>query len=87
MDTKHVRLLRLIDEMEDGNIIYVDESCLYSLRITEGEKAVVVGKRTVKDVEVRLLPKFDQDGYIARVGKNLLDKLYLEYGEEVLIHT
>ncbi len=86
MDTKHVRVLRLNKETEDGKVIYVDNSCIYSLRVEVGDKITVVGKRTVKDVEVRLLPDCDQDGYIARIGKNLLEELYLEYGEEVLLH-
>ncbi len=87
MDTKHVRVLRLVDNMEDGKVIYVDSSCLYALRVNENAKVTVMGKRTVKDVIVKLLPKYDEDGYIARVGQALLDELYLEYGEEVLIHS
>lgn len=86
MDVKCVRVLRPYDKTDDTkNVLYVDEEARYSLMKQWGEKVMVKGRRDVKDVEIQPLKPMDQNGYIARAGQKLIDEMYIEYGEEIMI--
>lgn len=50
-----------------------------------GEKVFIKGRNDVRDVEIQPLKELDQNGFIARAGQQLIDELYIEYGEEVMI--
>lgn len=84
MDAKCVRVLRPYEEKKE-KAIYIDEDAKYSLMMEWGDKITVSGRYTVKEVEIKPLKPMDQEGFMARVGKELLDELYVEYGEEVML--
>jgi len=86
MDVKCVRVLRPYEgETAAEKTIYIDEDARYALNRKWGEKAIAQGRR---EVEVTLAPlkAIDQNGYIARAGQALIDALYIEYGEEIILH-
>lgn len=86
MDVKCVRVLRPYDdyESEDDLCLYVDEDARWALNRNWGERVEALGRRRA---EVRLKPlrAFDQQGFIARGDQKLIDALYIEYGEEILL--
>ena len=84
MDAKCVRVLRPYEEKKEKTI-YIDEDARYSLMAQWGDRVTVKGRRDVKDVEIQPLKPMDQEGFIARMGKELLDEVYVEYGEEVML--
>lgn len=86
MDVKCVRVLRPYeDQPGDDKTIYIDEEARYALNRKWGESAVAQGRREVT-VTLAPLKAMDQQGYIARAGQALLDALYIEYGEEIILH-
>ena len=86
MDVKCVRVLRPYeDEKADDKTIYIDEDARYALNRQWGESAVAQGRREVT-VTLAPLKAMDQEGYIARAGRALIDALYIEYGEEIILH-
>lgn len=84
MDAKVVRALRPYEEKKEKKI-YIDEDARYSLMVEWGDKITVSGRFAVKGVEVQPLKPMDQEGFVARLGKELLDEVYVEYGEEVML--
>lgn len=86
MDVKCVRVLRPYeDEKEDDTTIYIDEDARYALNKKWGESAVALGRNRVT-VTLAPLKAMDQQGYIARAGQSLIDALYIEYGEEIILY-
>jgi hypothetical protein len=86
MDVKCVRVLRTYEDAQDTKkVIYVDEAARYSLIKQWGETVIVRGRRDVKDVVIKPLQALDKDGFIDRASQALIDELYIEYGEEVLL--
>ncbi len=86
MDVKCVRVLRPYEDAQDEkNVIYVDEAARYALIKKWGDTVMVRGRRDVKNVQIKALKGLDQDGFIARAGEALIDELFIEYGEEVLL--
>ena len=86
MDVKCVRVLRPYeDESADDNTIYIDEDARYALNKKWGENALAQGRRQVT-VTLAPLKDMDQQGYIARAGQAVIDALYIEYGEEIILH-
>ena len=86
MDAKCVRVLRPYEEADNQKrVIYIDEDARYSLMRKWGETINIKGRRDVKNVEIQPLKEMDQEGFIARMGKALLDEVYVEYGEEVML--
>lgn len=86
MDVKCVRVLR---PYEDGGpaadkTLYIDEEARYALNRAWGNEAVALGRREVT-VTIAPLKTMDQGGYIARAGQALIDALYIEYGEELIL--
>lgn len=87
MDVKCVRILRAYEDSKDKEkTIYVDESARYALIKKWGDTVMVRGRRDVKAVMIKPLKDIDQDGYIARANQALIDELFIEYGEEVLLN-
>lgn len=84
MDAKCVRVLRPYEEKKE-KVIYIDEDAKYSLLAEWGDKISVSGRFMVKGVEIQPLKPMDQDGFVARMSKVLLDEVYVEYGEEVML--
>lgn len=86
MDVKCVRVLRPYNKSdEDKLILYIDEDARYSLMKNWGDTVFVKGRRDVKNVEIQPLKDIDQEGFIARAGQRMIDELYIEYGEEVMV--
>lgn len=86
MDVKCVRVLRVYEDANDTQkVIYVDEAARYALIKKWGESVMVRGRRDVKGVVIKALKELDQDGFIARANQALIDELFIEYGEEVLL--
>lgn len=86
MDTKCVRVLRPYEEADNQKrVIFIDEDARYSLMRQWGDKVNIKGRFDVKNVEIQPLKEMDQGGFIARMGKALLDEVYVEYGEEVML--
>ncbi|WP_394922981.1 hypothetical protein [uncultured Robinsoniella sp.] len=86
MDVKCVRVLRPYEKSDDKKkVIYIDEDAKYSLMKEWGDKVFIKGRNDVRDVEIQPLKELDQNGFIARAGQQLIDELYIEYGEEVMI--
>ncbi len=84
MDVKCVRVLRPYEGTESSErVIYIDEDAKYSLIREWGSKVMVRGRFDAKDVVIRPLKEFDQQGFIARASQAVIDELYIEYGEEV----
>jgi len=86
MDVKCVRVLRPYEEQPRGEemTIYIDEDARYALNREWGSAAMALGRREVK-VTIAPLKAMDQEGYIARAGQALIDALYIEYGEEIIL--
>jgi len=85
MDNKCVRILR--PYCEDDNhkmLIYVEDKVRVELSCNWGDKVEVLGRKKAV-AQIQPLKDLDKDGFIARAGKRLIDELYIEYGEEVLI--
>jgi hypothetical protein len=87
MDVKCVRVLRPYENQTPGDplTLWVDEDARYALNRDWGAKAVALGRREVT-VTLAPLKGMDQEGYIARGSQALIDALYIEYGEEILLH-
>lgn len=86
MDVKCVRVLRPYNKSdEDKLILYIDEDARYSLMKNWGDTVFVKGRRDVKNVEIQPLKDIDQEGFIARAGQRMIDELFIEYGEEVMV--
>ncbi|ADY14372.1 hypothetical protein [Sphaerochaeta globosa] len=86
MDVKCVRILRAYEDSNDTEkAIYVDEAARYALIKKWGDSVMVRGRRDVKGVVIKALKELDQDGFIARANQALIDELFIEYGEEVLL--
>ncbi|NLE15758.1 MAG: hypothetical protein GX626_07800 [Spirochaetales bacterium] len=86
MDVKCVRVLRSYENAKDSErVIYIDEAARYALIKQWGDSVMVRGRRDVKNVQIKALKELDQDGFIARASQALIDELYIEYGEEVLL--
>lgn len=86
MDTKCVRLLRLYPAADPAErAIYIDEDARYALMAQWGDSVRIKGRYDAKGVTVRPLDEIDQNGFIARAGQKLLDELYVDYGEEVML--
>ncbi|MBT9777920.1 hypothetical protein GPL15_15565 [Clostridium sp. MCC353] len=87
MDAKCVRVLRPYEEADNKKrVIYIDEDARYSLMKQWGDTIIIKGRRDVKNVEIRPLKEMDQEGFIARMGSQLLDEVFVEYGEEVMLN-
>ena len=86
MDVKCVRVLRPYeDTATEKQTIYIDEDARYSLIRQWNDQVMVRGRRDVKGITIKPLKESDQNGFIARAGQDLLDALFIEYGEEVLL--
>jgi hypothetical protein len=91
MDVKCVRVLRPYDNppegagIEGGMTIYIDEEARYALNKQWGDKVEAKGRRVIEAV-IRPLAPMDQDGFIARAEQAVIDALFIEYGEEILLH-
>jgi hypothetical protein len=84
MDVKCVRVLRPYEGTDASErVIYIDEDAKYSLIREWGSKIMVRGRFDAKEVEIRPLKAFDQQGFIARASQSIIDEAYIEYGEEV----
>jgi len=87
MDNKCVRVLRpYCEDDNDKMIIYIEDKARAELSCHWGDKVEVLGRRKAV-AQIQPLKGFDKDGFIARAGKRLIDELYIEYGEEVLISS
>ncbi len=86
MDVKCVRVLRPYSEAAtEKRTIYIDEDAQYALIKEWNETVLVRGRRDVKEITIKPLKPNDQNGFIARASQDLIDALYIEYGEEVLL--
>ncbi len=87
MDVKCVRVLRPYEDESpaEGLTLYVDEGARYALNRDWGATARAQGRREVT-VTLAPLRGLDQDGYIARAGQPVIDALYIEYGEEIILY-
>lgn len=87
MDVKCVRVLRPYEDQpsQEDMTIYIDEDARYALGRDWGTTALALGRREVK-VTIAPLKALDQEGYIARASQALIDALYIEYGEEIILH-
>jgi len=86
MDVKCVRVLRPYDETpQDGPLtIHIDEDARYALNRDWGATVQALGRREVPLV-IAPLKGMDQQGYIARAGQAVIDALFIEYGEEIIL--
>lgn len=86
MDVKCVRVLRPYEDLESTPelTMYIDESARYALNRAWGSTAVALGRREA-EVTIRPLKGLDQEGYIARADQAVMDALYIDYGEEVIL--
>lgn len=86
MDVKCVRVLRPYeDQPQDGDMtLYIDEDARYALNREWGSVVQALGRRETA-VTIAPLKAMDQEGYIARGGQALIDALFIEYGEEIIL--
>lgn len=91
MDVKCVRVLRPYDNPPAGAarpgemVIYVDEDARYALNRKWGDKVEAKGRRVI-EAAIQPLAPMDQEGFIARADQAVIDALFIEYGEEILLH-
>jgi hypothetical protein len=91
MDVKCVRVLRSYDNppadtaMPGEMVIYVDEDARYALNKKWGDKVEAKGRRVI-EAAIQPLAPMDQEGFIARADQAVIDALFIEYGEEILLH-
>lgn len=84
---KCVRVLRPYEgHVDNGEMeIYIDEEARYALNKKWGETVEAKGRRTIM-AAIRPLAPMDQEGFVARASRSVIDALYIEYGEEILLH-
>jgi len=89
MDTRCIRVLRPYDDNgpEDGHTLYIDEDARYALMKQWGETITAKGRFDVNDIVIKPLRPMDQEGFIGRASQTLIDALYVEYGEEILLEA
>lgn len=88
MDVRCIRILRpYADHTGDDHTIFIDEDARYALMSQWGDTVTVKGRYDVKDVKIQPLQEIDQQGFIGRANKKLIDALFIEYGEEVLLES
>ena len=88
MDVRCIRILRPYDtESIDDNTLLIDEQARYALMKQWGEKITAKGRYDVHDVAIQPLKEMDQEGFIGRASQALIDALYIEYGEEILLEA
>lgn len=86
MDTRCIRILRPYDDEKiDENTIYIDDDARYALRRQWGDTVTAKGRFVVQNVCIHPLRAMDQKGFIGRASQQLIDRLYIEYGEEILL--
>ena len=86
MDLKCVRVLRPYEnEKASEPTIYIDEATRYSLNKQWGQKVEASGRRKIEAI-IKPLKALDADGYIASADQKVIDALYIEYGEEIMLH-
>ena len=91
MDVKCVRVLRPYDNLpenasrHDEMVIYIDEDARYALNKKWGDRVEAKGRRTIQ-ATIQPLAPMDQEGFIARADQAVIDALFIEYGEEILLH-
>ena len=86
MDVKCVRVLRPYDEAPQCGplTIHIDEDARYALNRDWGATIQALGRREVTLV-IAPLQAMDQQGYIARASQTVIDALFIEYGEEIIL--
>lgn len=88
MDVRCIRILRPYEKgPKDDNTLYIDEEARYALMKQWGETIKAKGRFDVPDVKVAPLEEMDQGGFIGRATQALIDRLYIEYGEEILLES
>ena len=86
MDAKCIRVLRPYEKTNnDNSVIYIDEEAKISLSANWGDEVEILGRRKAK-AKIQPIKDLDRDGFIGRAGQDLIDELYIEYGEEVLLN-
>ncbi|MDR1045651.1 MAG: hypothetical protein LBP33_11125 [Candidatus Adiutrix sp.] len=86
MDVKCVRVLRPYDEAPQSGplTIHIDEDARHALNRGWGAAVQALGRREATLI-IAPLQAMDQQGYIARAGQAVIDALFIEYGEEVIL--
>ena len=86
MDVKCVRVLRPYDDAPQSGAmtIYIDEDARYALNRDWGASVQALGRREVT-LTIAPLQAMDQQGYIARASQAVIDALFIEYGEEIIL--
>lgn len=85
MDIKCIRVLRPYnDEKEEDRTIYIEDRAREDLTANWGDEIQILGRKKVI-ARIQPLKDMDKDGLIGRAGQDLIDELYIEYGEEVLL--
>ncbi|MGM0432506.1 MAG: hypothetical protein ACQEQU_07330 [Spirochaetota bacterium] len=88
MDVRCIRILRPYEGKEaETDTIYIDEDARYALMCSWGDSVRVKGRYDVDGVQIQPLGAIDQEGFIGRASQQLIDKLYIEYGEEVILES
>lgn len=86
MDNKCIRVLRPYTiEDNDQMVIYIEDQARKELSSNWGDRVEILGRKKVI-AEIQPLKDLDKDGLIGRAGQRLIDELYIEYGEEVLLN-
>lgn len=88
MDVRCIRILRPYERgPEDDHTLYIDEEARYALMKQWGQTIKAKGRFDVSDVKIEPLDEMDQGGFIGRASQALIDRLYVEYGEEILLES
>lgn len=87
MDVKCVRVLRPYeDSAQTENVLFIDDDARESVNLPWGSEVSAEGRRVAR-VVIQPLRPMDQQGFIARASQKVIDALYIEYGEEILLQT
>ena len=86
MDVKCVRVLRPYDDAPPSGAmtIHIDEDARYALNRDWGATVQALGRREAT-LTIAPLQAMDQQGYIARASQAVIDALFIEYGEEIIL--
>lgn len=86
MDNKCIRMLRPYNEEDNPKmVLYIEDRAREELSANWGDKVEILGRKKAI-AEIQPLEDLDKDGLIGRGGQRLMDELYIEYGEEVLLN-
>ena len=87
MDARNVKILPPYpDEAFPNDTIYIDEAARYALHASWGDRVKLVGRREF-EAKIAELRGYDQGAQICRMNDKLMDAIFSEIGDQLLLYN